>query len=132
MKAKNVNIKPSIIWGFFVTTISYITFPTFLQRHFKQVLNWAYIIVEGCNEGITVPTMFNCLTSINCHLMLNCILTSWIETPICFEAKVSVVIATASVFASVLVNPIPSTIVSVLSSYTTCVNYIGKWSKINH
>ena len=59
------------------------------------------------------------------YFSLDCIQTSWIETPLSFEPKVSVVIATASVFhACLLFNPIPSTIVSVFRTYTACVSYV--------
>ena len=57
------------------------------------------------------------------YFSLDSMLTSWIKTPRSFVANVSVVIATASVFAGFLVNPVPSTIVSVLRTYTTCVTY---------
>ena len=53
-------------------------------------------------------------------------LTSWIKTPLSFEAKVGVVIATASVLAGFLVNPVPSTVVSVFRTYTACVGYMLK------
>ena len=58
------------------------------------------------------------------YISLSCILTSWIKTVLSFETKVSVVMATASVFAGFLVNPIPSTVVSVFRTYTACVSYV--------
>ena len=57
------------------------------------------------------------------YFSLNVIQTSRIKTPHSFEAKVSVVIATASVFAGFLVYPVPSTVVSVFRTYTACVIY---------
>ena len=65
------------------------------------------------------------------YFSLDCIQTSWIKTPLSFEAKVSVVIATASVFAGFLVNPVPSTIVSVFRTYTACVSYVEKKGNID-
>ena len=58
------------------------------------------------------------------YISLSCILTSWIKTVLSFETKVSVVMATASVFAGFLVNPIPSPVVSVFRTYTACVSYV--------